>query len=197
MRYAAFGNLCCGLIVPTGPGFFARVLWIRISGQCGETSRLLLRIGREYEATYSAALRAVDRLKVIDNPSKKDLRRLREEVPHSDPAMRRFFEEAGAGWFTRLREAGYLSDPPPLQVGDDGFAVYTPWPAGRYLVRMADVRSLSDAVVDVALGLDTDNPEACECVAEAALILNADAAAQLAPRLPNLCCGRSPPKSPR
>ena len=45
------------------------------------------------------------------------------------------------------------------------------------------MRSLTDAVVDVALGLDIDNPEACECVAETALILNADAAARLAPRL--------------
>jgi hypothetical protein len=55
--------------------------------------------------------------------------------------------------------------------------------AGRYLVRMAQVPSDADAVVDVALGLDTDNPEACECVAEAALALPADAAARLAPTL--------------
>ncbi len=144
---------------------------------------LLLRVGRQYEATYAAALPVVDELAAIDSPSGEDLSRLRHQVPHGVVALRRFFERASAGWFTRLREAGYLSDPPGLQPTEDGLVVYTPWPAGRYLVRMAQVPSLTDAVVGVALGLDTDNPEACECVAEAALALPAEAAARLAPRL--------------
>jgi len=144
---------------------------------------LLHRVGRQYEATYLAALPLVDALAAIGEPSKEDLSRLRHQVPHGVVALRRFFERAGAGWFARLRPAGYLSDPPGLRPTEDGLVAYTPWPAGRYLVRMAQVASLADAVADVALGLDTDNPEACECVAEAALVLPADAAARLAPRL--------------
>ncbi|GLI02929.1 hypothetical protein Pa4123_82070 [Phytohabitans aurantiacus] len=144
---------------------------------------LLTRIGRQYEATYTAALPMVDELAALEEPTKADLSRLRSQVPHGVVALRRFFERASIGWFPRLRSAGYFTDPPALQPSQDGLVTYTAWPAGRYLVRIAAVPSLADAVVDIALQLETNNPEACESVAETALALPPAAAARLAPQL--------------
>lgn len=40
-------------------------------------------------------------------------------------------------WVRELRERGFFSDPPEaIEVGDAGYIRFSPWPEGRYLVRM-------------------------------------------------------------
>jgi hypothetical protein len=57
------------------------------------------------------------------------------------------------------------------------------WPAGRYLVRVAAEPRVQHQVIEVALALETNNPQAHECVAEAALALPAADGARLAPKI--------------
>jgi hypothetical protein len=144
---------------------------------------LLFLVGRQYEGTYTAALHLVDELASIDRPTKGDLSRLRHQVPHGGLALRRFFERAGAGWFDLLRGARYFDAPPHRQRTQDDVFVYESWPVARYLLRMAKVASLSHPVLEIAMNLDTDDPEAVEVLAEIALTLPAEMAALLTPRL--------------
>jgi hypothetical protein len=142
---------------------------------------LLLRLGRQFESSFTATLPLIDELAGKQQPTRSDATRL-QSVPHSVVALDVFFERAGPGWFPLLRKKGYLRDPPPLEVADDDTIAYVRWPAGRYVARMAAEPILRD-VVEVALALETDNPQAHECVAEVALVLPAAEGACLAPKI--------------
>ncbi len=144
---------------------------------------LLLRLGRQFESSFTASLPLIDELAGKERPDGGDLKWLRGSMPHSVVALDRFFERAGPGWFPLLRSKGYLLDPPPLEVAADETIAYVRWPAGRYLVRMAAEPRVQRQVLEVALALDTDNPQAHECVAEAALALPAADGARLAPKI--------------
>ncbi|MFC0532044.1 hypothetical protein [Phytohabitans kaempferiae] len=133
-----------------------------------------------YEAMFVRALPAIDELAVADPVTKDHVSRLMNQVPNSVPALSRFFERATPAWFEPLREAGYFASPQRLQADPDGAISYQPWPPGRYLTRIARDRSRSQAVIDVVLALDTDNPEAAETVADVALAVPAAMAARLA-----------------
>jgi hypothetical protein len=143
---------------------------------------LLLRLGRQFESSFTASLPLIDELAGREEPGGSDVKALRG-MPHNVVAQERFFTEAGPGWFPLLRRKGYLRNPPPLEVADDGTIAYVRWPAGRYLARMAAEPTLQRDVVEVAVALETDNPQAHECVADAALALPAADAARLAPKI--------------
>jgi hypothetical protein len=181
-----------GLLQPRPADAELRSRWVQFEG-------LLLRIGRQYEASFTAALPVVDQLATIDAPTKEDLKRLRTRVPHSDVAMKQFFSRAGAGWFALLRGAGYLTNPRSLTPSEDGYVTYVPWPAAGYLVRMSALEQLSDQVVDLALGLETDNPEAAECIADIARAVPSARARRLVPKIVELLgqpvMWRLPPKA--
>jgi hypothetical protein len=148
----------------------------------GNAQILLLRLGRQFESSFTASLPLIDQLAGKQQPTRSDATRL-QSVPHSVVALDAFFQRAGPGWFPLLRRKGYLRDPPPLEVADDDTTTYARWPAGRYLARMATEPSIRRDVVEVALALETDNPQAHECVAEAALALPAAEGARLAPKI--------------
>ena len=150
---------------------------------------LLLRLGRQFESSFAASLPLIDGLAGKEKPVHSDGKKL-QSVPHSVVALERFFAQAGPGWFSLLRGKGYLGDPPPLEVADDQTIAYVRWPAGRYLARMAAEPSVQRDVLEVALALETDNPQAHECVAEAALALPTAAAARLAPRIASFLASR-------
>jgi hypothetical protein len=136
----------------------------------------------KFESSFTAALPLIHQLAGKEQPTHSDATRL-QSVPHSVVALDPFFQQAGPGWFPLLRRKGYLRDPPPLEVADDDTIAYVRWPAGRYLARMAAEPSIRRDVVEVALALETDNPQAHEGVAEAALALPAGDAARLAPKV--------------
>jgi hypothetical protein len=143
---------------------------------------LLLRLGRQFESSFTASLPLIDELAGKDQPTRSDATKL-QSVPHSVVALDVFFERAGPGWFPLLRRKGYLRDPPPLEVADNDTIAYIRWPAGRYLARMATEPSVQHDVIEVALALETDNPQAHESVTEAALALPAADGARLAPKI--------------
>jgi hypothetical protein len=143
---------------------------------------LLLRLGRQFESSFTASLPLIDELAGKEQPTRSDATKL-QSAPHSVVALDVFFERAGPGWFPLLRRKGYLRDPPPLEVADNDTIAYVRWPAGRYLARMATEPSIRRDVIEVALALETDNPQAHECVAEAALALPAGDGARLAPKI--------------
>jgi thioesterase domain-containing protein len=144
---------------------------------------LLLRLGRQFESTFTASLPLIDHLAGMEQPTRDDdLTRL-GSVPHSVVALERFFDRAGPGWFHLLRRKGYLSNPPALELAEDGTIAYARWPAGRYLARMAAEPSVRDDLLKVLLAETTDNPEAHESTADAALALPVGAAARLAPKI--------------
>ncbi|MGW1344692.1 hypothetical protein ACWCOV_26870 [Kribbella sp. NPDC002412] len=143
---------------------------------------LLLRLGRQFESTYTTSLPAIDELADLEQPTRDDLTRL-GSVPHSVVALERFFEHAGPGWFPLLRRKGYLSNPPALEVAEDGTIAYVRWPAARYLARMAVEPSVRDDLLAVLLAETTDNPAAHESTADAALALPVVDAARLAPKI--------------
>jgi hypothetical protein len=91
---------------------------------------LLLRLGRQFESSFTASLPLIDQLAGKQRPTRSDATRL-QSVPHSVVALDVFFERAGPGWFPLLRRMGYLRDPPPLEAADDDTIMYVRWPAGR------------------------------------------------------------------
>jgi hypothetical protein len=142
---------------------------------------LLLRLGRQFESSFTVSLPLIDELAAKEKPDGGDVKKL-GGVPHSVVALERFFTRAGSGWFPLLRKKGYLSDPPPLEVADDTVA-YVRWPAGLYLARMAAEPSIQRDVIEVAFALETNNPQAHECAVEAALALPVADGARLAPKI--------------
>jgi hypothetical protein len=138
---------------------------------------VILSIARRIEANLTATLPLIDRLAT----GAPELETLRSQVPHSTVALDRFFEQAGVAWLEPLRDAGYFDRPPPLVYNDDGSVGYVRWPQGRYLARIA--ADAPDAVIEIALGVDTDNPEAHESLVDAALALEPGNAARLLPAI--------------
>ncbi|MFI5916830.1 hypothetical protein [Dactylosporangium sp. NPDC051541] len=171
-----------GLIAPRPVDDMFRQKW-------GRFQTVLLVVGRRFEASYTLALPLIDQLAAQTEVTTDDVKQLRNGVPNSTVALARFFDRASAGWFPKLRKANYFDSPPRLQPTEDGFFAYQPWPAGRYLVRMAADPNLAPAVVAVASHLDTDNPEAAESVADIALAVSPTLAAALCPTIARMLDG--------
>ena len=142
-------------------------------------------VTRRFAAIFLATMPLIDELAAKAVPSEGDITTLRVRVPHTVVALDRFFSRLGSpAWLERLRaDTDYFSELPPLTRGDDGSATYTPWPPGQYLVRMAAVDAVRSQVIEIALALETDNPEAHERVTEAALAMPATDAAQLVDKI--------------
>ncbi len=135
--------------------------------------RLALRI----EANFTLALPVVEELAA----GAPDVGRFRDQFLHSTVALDRFYARAGAAWLSPLREAGFFEGAPSLVYDEDGSVGYARWPQGRFLARIAP--DAPDVVVDIGLALQTDNPEAHESLLDAALAIDATAAARLVPRV--------------
>jgi hypothetical protein len=132
-------------------------------------------LARRIEANFTATLPLIDELAA----GQPRMRVLREQVPHSTVALDRFFERATPAWLGPLRDAGYFADPPPLVHGEDGAVSYPRWPQGRYLARVA--ADQPEAVIDLGVDLETDNPEAHEAFVDAASVAPVAQGARLVP----------------
>jgi hypothetical protein len=87
-------------------------------------------------------------------------------------------------WLEALAKKGFFEHPPPV-VKDEarGTASFPPWPASRYLIRMAKIESAQPAVLKVALAIpETENVRVHEDLADVALELPAPLASQFVPR---------------
>lgn len=158
---------------------------------------VLLAVLTRFETVYIEARPLLAELAATRKPTEGHLKRFRRRVPHSAVALGEFFAAATLDWFPLLREAGYFSDPPPLEEGEDGRVSYVEWPAGRFLVRAAAAEELQPAVVAILKGLETDNPEARDAAVEAALALPPALAAELAPTIAGYVSGAESWWAPR
>ena len=144
---------------------------------------VLLVVLRKLQAIYADARPAVRKLAAKHAPGKRDLTTLKDHIPHSDVILGEFFSFATLAWFPRLRDAGYFSSPPPLEIDEEGGVRYVGWPAARFLARAAASESLREEVVGILEGLDTDNPEARDSTVEAALKMPPTMAARIAAKI--------------
>lgn len=142
-------------------------------------------IARQFASSYLATMPFIDELASKDTPGEDGISKLRNQVPQSLVALDRFFSQlVSSAWLAPLRaETNYLSEPPPLTRGEDGSATYTRWPAGQYLIRMAAVEVARADVIALALAIETDNPDAHECLTEAALVMPSCDAAKLVEKI--------------
>lgn len=138
---------------------------------------------RRFQTIYVDARPVLIELAATRNPTEGHLRRLRQLVPHSTVALGEFFTLATLDWFPLLRDAGYFDEPAPLEIDEEGRVAYVEWPAGRFLVRAAAVDELQRQVVEILNGLETNNPEARDSTVDAALVMPANLAAQLVPKI--------------
>jgi len=118
-------------------------------------------------------------------PGLKDAERLRNQVPNNLVTLGYFFDKlTNAAWLQPLRDAHFFQHPPDLlHDHDEGLVSCPPWPASRYLVRMASVAEAQETVLDIALQIgETENICVYEDLAEIALALPATFGAQLVPQ---------------
>jgi hypothetical protein len=95
---------------------------------------LLLRLGRQFESSFTALLPLIKELASKEHPTRSDGKKL-QSVPHSVVALDAFFERAGPGWFPLLRRKGYLRDPPWRRSQLDPNVVTPLWSAGKVVSR--------------------------------------------------------------
>src|SRR5215211_5352694 len=92
-----------------------------------------------------------------------------------------FFDSLSSpAWIGPLSERRAFSDPPPQTVSDEGYILAPPWPASRYLARMAAVAPTQ--VASVMLSLDTNNERVHQDFIDAALVMPIEQAQALAAR---------------
>ncbi|MDQ3671472.1 MAG: hypothetical protein M3364_03405 [Actinomycetota bacterium] len=132
-------------------------------------------VARRIEANFTQTLPIIEAVAAGD----PEMQAFRHQVPHSTVALDRFFETASAAWLAPLRAAGYFAAPPALEHDEDGSVSHSRWPQGRFLARIAGDEP--EAVIDLGVGLETDNPEAHEAFVDAACAAPAATAARLTP----------------
>src|SRR5262249_31155829 len=76
-------------------------------------------------------------------------------------------------WVKPLRAKGFFKNPPsPLPVGDGNFQIPS-WPESQFLARIA--KEIPDEAVEIALGIQTDNPHILEDIVDVALAVESSA----------------------
>ena len=145
------------------------------------TDILLGRIGLYFEARAE-----IEALLRIENPSEQQVARLqalaaRPQLRHS------FFRDLRhVGWLEPLALAGQFADPPDARTDPDtGQVTAPPWPEAAYLERVAP--DAGGRVVEIlrAIPDELSNPVVWRDVADVALRLPPDRAAELVPSLRN------------
>lgn len=90
--------------------------------------------------------------------AKKDLDEFKQKIPCNTVTLGYFFERLDKpDCLNALVEKGFFDDPiPPFEHPDGGIS-YPYWPQMTYLVKMSKIPSIQDKVLEVCLGIETDN----------------------------------------
>lgn len=136
---------------------------------------VIYEVARRIEASFTQTLPIIEAVAT----GKPDMHAFRHQVLQSTVPLDRFFETASPAWFAPLRAAGHFAAPPPLEYDENGSVTYARWPQGRFLARMASTEP--EAVIELGVNLETDNPEAHEAFVGAACVVSAAIAANLVP----------------
>jgi hypothetical protein len=96
--------------------------------------------------------------------------------------LREFWNLLGdESWIEVLREAGVFETPPAAEPVDGGGVRFPPWPASKYLARMAS--RAPRQVADILAGIDTQNLSIIGDIVEAALAIPLEQATKLVPAI--------------
>ena len=114
-----------------------------------------------FEERFLDPFPRLDVLLAKPNPSAADARFLRKHIPNNPITLEHFFRRVqDPAWLELLAAEGLFEHPPgPIPDVEGGADRPLPWPASRYLVRMAAVAELQGRVAEIALGIPvTLNP---------------------------------------
>lgn len=142
---------------------------------------ILDRILDRFEARYLRFERLVDELVAKEQPTKEDLKLLRNVMPNAPAAFERFFDRLQNPKWLELRDSkDFFAHPPEPESNPEERSIsYAGWPQSRYLARVA--RLAPDRVMAVAAGIQTDNIRVHGDLIEAALTVSAHSAVKLIP----------------
>jgi hypothetical protein len=151
-----------------------------------EVQSLLDVVLEKFETRFLEPFKVVDDLLSRETPSAADVKRLKNNVPSNPVTLGHFFDKLdNPKWLPLLDKEGFFAYPPALERDEAaGTVALPPWPASRYLGRMAKVESAQALVVDIAERVpETENVRIYEDLADVALVLPPGVAARLAPKL--------------
>ena len=135
---------------------------------------------KRFEEKYLSAHQLIDELLNKSDPTEGDVKRLRNEVPNSPPALQDFFSKADVKWLPLLRPY-FFKLPPRIDPVKNGFI---PWSESQFLVRVA--KSDSQSVLEIILRCpETDNPYVLDDICEIALELPIELAIEMIPKIKN------------
>ncbi len=153
----------------------------RIVQEWHEVFLFILERSQERYVTYHKRL---DELLKKEIPESEDIRQLRESVPNNSHAMQYFFDRLDKpGWLSRLNKARFFAGPsePELE-SESGGRPFPLWPPGRYLIRMAELKS--GDVMDIILAVDDRlNPYVLDDLIEATTKMPHKEAARIVPKV--------------
>src|SRR5438132_12965147 len=101
---------------------------------------VLLCVLYRFEARYTAVLPILDELLTRHAPTNEDLTKLKNQVPNNLVILDYFYSRLSSPqWLLPLKRERFFRYPPGLIIDEDqGTVRLPPWPASRYLVRMAE-----------------------------------------------------------
>lgn len=109
----------------------------------------------KFETRFVDFLGLVEELIVKPTPTREDVSILRNRVPNNPIILEHFFSRIeNPAWLELLSAYDFFRHPPEPIVDEEQRGVrMTPWPASRYLVRMAAVPELQARVAEIALAI--------------------------------------------
>jgi hypothetical protein len=148
-----------------------------------EIESLFDAILEKFETRFTDFFRLVDELIAKPVPVRDDVRILRNRVPNNAITLEHFFTKVEhPAWLGLLAAGDFFRYPPePIVDEEQGGVRLVPWPASRYLVRMALVPPLQTRVAEIALAIpETTNQIVNDDLMKIALALPPDLAIQFA-----------------
>ncbi len=146
-----------------------------------DMSSILDAILDKFETRYLTIFKFLDELLTKSTPSADDVKQLRNHVPNNQVTLSYFFDRLPSpAWLEPLQTEGFFRHPPELdrdyEKGTIGFPF---WPESRCLARMAAraPKMVLEIIVQIP---DTDNVRVHEDLADAALAMPAEMAAEWA-----------------
>ena len=131
-----------------------------------------------FEQTYLDYLKALDELASIQNPTRTEAKRLKDQAPNNLIAHGYFFNKlTTVEWLEPLAAEGLFQRPPAPEPHENGIH-FVLWPQARYLARVAP--DAPQAVADIILEIPyTENIGVLMDLAEAACAMPPDQAVRL------------------
>lgn len=126
-----------------------------------------IEVDMDKRLSFFEKLDVVERIVKNEKDCEEAVRKLKPFL--DDPAVSRVFYEFldSVKWIDPLSRAGYFSNPPRVEKLPLGGVQYTPWPAGKYLSKIAKESPREVAIV--LAGIETDNAAVISNILDAAL----------------------------